>query len=469
MKKSHIFRILVLGAVPFLLVSCFAAKDYQEPDLVEQEARYRTDSLPSDSLTMADISWKDIFEDPVLQNHIERGLENNIDIRVAVQQMNAAMAYLQQGKAGYLPSLGVEGTWTHSNLSDNSQQGVLLGGGGESDQYQLAANLSWEADVWGKIRSQKRAYGASYLQSVAAHKAVKTRLIASISSTYFQLLALDEQIEITEETIENRVNSLETTSALKEAGNVTEVAVKQTEAQIYTAKAILVDLKKQSKLLENTLSILLGDSPHEISRTSLDRQEINTELKTGVPAQLLSNRPDVIVAENAYRNAFEMTNVARSQFYPSITLSASGGFQSLDASELFDANSLFANLVGGLAQPLFNKRKIRTGYKVAQSQQEQALLRFEESLLNASKEVSDALYSYDSATQKIDLKTKEFEAYQLATDYSEELLNNGLANYLEVLTARENVLNTQLNLVNAKFDQLNSMIDLYRALGGGWK
>lgn len=467
MRKSHIYKILVLGTVPFLLVSCFAAKDYQEPNIIENEARFRTDSIPSDSLTMADISWKDIFEDPILQNHIERGLENNIDIRVAVQQMNSALAYLKQGKAGYLPSLGVNGSWTHQNLSDNSQLGSFLGG--ESDQYELAANLSWEADIWGKIRSQKRAYGASYLQSVAAHKAVKTKLIATISSTYFQLLAIDEQIEITEKTIENRENSLETTTALKDAGNVTEVAVKQTEAQIYTAKAILVDLKKESKLLENTLSILLGDTPHEIERTSLGRQEINTELKIGVPAQLLSNRPDVIVAENAYRNAFEMTNVARSQFYPSITLSATGGFQSLDISELFDANSLFANLVGGLAQPLFNKRKIRTQYEVAQSQQEQALLKFEQSLLNASKEVSDALYSYETATEKIELKTKEYEAYKVATDYSEELLNNGLANYLEVLTARENVLNTQLNLVNAKFDQLKSMIDLYRALGGGWK
>ncbi|MDN6310195.1 MAG: TolC family protein, partial [Psychroflexus sp.] len=312
-------------------------------------------------------------------------------------------------------------------------------------------------------------FGATYLQSVAAHKAVKTRLIASISSAYFQLLAIDEQIEITEETIENRENSLETTIALKEAGNVTEVAVKQTEAQIYTAKAILVDLKKESKLLENTLSILLGDSPHMIARTTLERQVINTELKTGVPAQLLSNRPDVIVAENAYRNAFEMTNVARSQFYPSITLSASGGFQSLDVSDLFNSNSLFANLVGGIAQPLFNKRKIRTQYEVAQSEKEQALLRFEESLLTAGKEVSDALYSYESATDKIGLKTKEFEAYKVATEYSEELLNNGLANYLEVLTARENVLTSQLNLVDARFSQLNSMIDLYRAVGGGWK
>ncbi|MGO1729816.1 MAG: TolC family protein [Flavobacteriaceae bacterium] len=469
MKRSHIYKFLILGLTPFLLVSCFAAKDYKQPDIGEQEAHFRTDSLSSDSLTMADISWKDIFEDPILQNHIERGLENNIDIRVAVQQMNSAMAYLKQGKSGYLPSLGVEGSWTHANLSDNGQQGALFGGGGESDQYQLAANLSWEADVWGKIRSQKRAFGATYLQSVAAHKAVKTRLIASISSAYFQLLAIDEQIEITEETIENRENSLETTIALKEAGNVTEVAVKQTEAQIYTAKAILVDLKKESKLLENTLSILLGDSPHMIARTTLERQVINTELKTGVPAQLLSNRPDVIVAENAYRNAFEMTNVARSQFYPSITLSASGGFQSLDVSDLFNSNSLFANLVGGIAQPLFNKRKIRTQYEVAQSEKEQALLRFEESLLTAGKEVSDALYSYESATDKIGLKTKEFEAYKVATEYSEELLNNGLANYLEVLTARENVLTSQLNLVDARFSQLNSMIDLYRAVGGGWK
>src|SRR5690606_29359161 len=253
----------------------------------------------------------------------------NIDIRIALQQIVAAEAYLKQGKAGYYPTLSGNALYTHQELSGNSQAG------GSLDLYELSGNLSWEADIWGKIRSTDRAFQASYLQTVAAHQAVKTRLIANIASTYFQLLALDEQIAITEETITTRENSLETTKALKEAGNVSEVGVQQTEAQVYTAQAILLDLKNNARLLENTMAILLGEMPMDIERTSLESQVIDTELTTGVPSQLLSNRPDVIAAEFQLRNAFELNNVARSNFYPSLTLSASGGLQSLEFDNFF--------------------------------------------------------------------------------------------------------------------------------------
>lgn len=326
---------------------------------------------------------------------------------------------------------------------------------GSQDQYELAGNLSWEADIWRKIRSNSRAFQASFLQTVAAHRAVKTRLIANIASTYYQLLALDEQIDVTKRTITTRKNGLETTKALKEAGTVNEVAVQQTEAQLYTAQAILVELKRQSRVLENSLSILLGEMP--------------TDLATGVPTQLLSNRPDVMEAEFQLRNAFELTNVARSSFYPSLTLSANGGLQSLDFDKLFNANSLFATLVGGLAQPIFNGRKVRTQYEVSQAQQEQARLGFKQSILIASKEVSDAIFSFETAEERIQIKQKEYKAYDLATEYSEELLDNGLANYVEVLRARENALNSSLDVINVKNNRLQSIIDLYEALGGGWQ
>ncbi|HBY69348.1 MAG TPA: hypothetical protein DEG69_17320 [Flavobacteriaceae bacterium] len=454
-------------ALAFLtLQSCFVAKDYSRPETVVETEYYRTDKLPQDSLSMASVSWKTLFTDAQLQNYIEEGLQNNIDIRIAIQQVLAAEAYLKQGKAGYFPTLNGNATYTRQELSENSQFGGQFS---TLDQYQLSGGLSWEADIWGKIRSNKRAFQASYLQTVAAHKAIKSRLVANIASTYYQLLALDEQIQITEETIETRSNSLETTEALKEAGNVTEVGVKQTEAQLYTAQAILIDLKNEARLLENTMSILLGSPMKEITRSELDNQQINTELKTGVPAQLLSNRPDVIAAEYNLVNAFELTNVARSSFYPSLTLTATGGLQSLDIDDLFSASSLFATITGGLMQPIINGRKIRTQYEVSQAQQEQARLDFKFTILNASKEVSDAMYSYEAATDKIEVKEKENEAYSLATDYSQELLDNGLANYLEVLTARENALNSSLDLVNAKNSQLQAIVDLYEALGGGWQ
>ncbi len=465
MNITRVYRLLFIGVLPMLLVSCFAAKNYERPEVVN-EAYFRTDSLPQDSLSMAAVPWAELFTDPILQGYIEEGLKENIDIRIALQRILAAEAYVKQGKAGFLPTLQGSAQYTHQELSGNSQFGGQFNA---LDQYQLSAGLSWEADIWGKIRSNKRAFQASYLQSVAAHQAVKTDLIANIATLYYQLLSLDEQVRITEETVQTRQNSLETTQALKEAGNITAVGVKQTEAQLYTAQGILIDLENQTRLIENTMSILLGNEPGGIRRATLESQKITTELNAGVPIQLLRNRPDVMAAEYNLVEAFELTNVAQSNFYPSLTLNATGGLQSLDFSELFDSTSLFATIIGGLTQPIFEGRKIRTQYEVSQAQQEEARLNFRQAILTASKEVSDALYNYDAATAKIKVKNKEYDAYSTATEYSEQLLNNGLANYLEVLNARENALRSSLDLIDARFSQLQSVVNLYEALGGGWR
>ena len=461
-----LFRFAVLPVLLMVLQSCFVAKKYTRPVVVD-EGYFRTDSLAQDSTTLADLSWRELFTDPILVSHIEKGLEENIDIRIALQQIVSARAYFLQGKAGYLPAFNAAGRVNYQELARNSQFGSFFDGA--ITQYEITGNLSWEADIWGKIRSTKRAMEASYLQSVAAHQAVKTELIANIATFYYQLLALDEQLKITRETIRTRESSLETTRALKDAGTVSEVAVKQTEAQLFTARALVVELETNIKLLENSLSILLGEEPHDIERSQIDDQEINARLETGFPIQLLRNRPDVIAAEYSLVNAFELTNVARSNFYPSLTLSASTGLQSLELDKLFSVNSLFATVIGGIAQPILNGRRIRTQYEVSLSQQEQAFLRFRQAILQAGREVSDALYTFEAAKERIDIKSQEFAAYDTATSYSEELLNNGLANYLEVLTARQNALNSRIDLINARFSRLRSIVDLYRALGGGWK
>jgi NodT family efflux transporter outer membrane factor (OMF) lipoprotein len=449
-----------------MLQSCFVAKKYDRPEVVNS-ATFRTDSLSQDSLSVATLSWRELFKDPFLTSYIEKGLENNIDIRIAIQQILAARAYYQQGRAGSLPTLSATGRVTYQELSRNSQFGSIFDG--SLTQYELSAGLSWEADIWGKIRSNKRALQSAYLQSVAAHQAVKTELIANIASAYFQLLAMDEQQRITEETIRTRARSLETTQALKNAGTVSEVAVKQTEAQLHTAQALLVDIKTRIRLLENTFSILLGDEPHGIDRGRLDEQSVTDQLHVGVPLQLLRNRPDIMAAEYDLIRAFELTNVAKSNFYPSLTISGTGGLQSLELDKLFSVNSLFASVIGGLSQPILNGRRIRTQYEVALTQKEQAYLRFRQAILNSSREVSDALYTFEAADQTIEIRSKEFAAYDTAAVYSEELVNNGFANYLEVLTARQNALNAQLSLIDARFDHLRAIVELYRALGGGWR
>ena len=465
--KNTIPKILAVVVMATTMQSCFVAKDYVRPEFQETENLYRTDNLPQDSLSMADVSWKDMFTDAYLKQYIEEGLQNNLDIRVALQQMAAAEAYMKQGKAGYFPSLNGNASVTHQELSKNSQFGSFFNG--SIDQYELTGNLSWEADIWGKIRSTKRAGEASYLQSVAAHQAVKTQLVSAIATTYYQLLSLDAQLEVTNQTIANRESSVETIIALKDAGQVTQVAVDQNVAQYNSAKALKVDLEAAIFKTENVLNLLLGKPASTIARSSLSSQQLDAEMKLGVPTTLLSNRPDVMAAEYGLINAFEMTNVARSNFYPSLTISATGGLQSLELDKLLDANSLFATIVGGLTQPIFNQRKIKTQKEVADAQQEQALLNFKKTLLTAGNEVSNALRDYNAETEKFEYRQNEVQALRRAENNSEELLQNGYANYLDLLTARQSALSAELNVIDNKLNQLLSVVNLYEALGGGWR
>lgn len=462
--KHHLKYIIVLGGA-LTMQSCFVAKKYDRPT-IDTEDLYRSEVVAKDSTSMADMPWQELFTDPILQGHIQKGLENNFDIRTAIQNIAASEASLKQRKAGYFPTLNANGTWTHQEISGNSQFGSLFS---SLDQYQLAANLSWEADIWGKIRSNKRAANAQFLQSIAANQAVKTQVVANIASLYYQLLSLDAQLEIAEQTLTNRTQSIETIVALKDAGQVNEVAVKQTEAQKYATELIIEDLKYNIEILENTMSILLGESPKNIARSTFDAQVLTPEIDLGVPALLLANRPDVIAAEYGLVNAFELTNVARSNFYPSLTITASSGFQSLELSNLINANSFFANIVSGLTQPIFNQRQLRTQKEIALSNQEKALIGFERALKTAGKEVSDALANYKNESKKLSIRTQQVDALKKASEYSEELLNYGMVNYLEVLTAKDNALSSELSLVDNKFKQMNAIITLYRALGGGWK
>ncbi|KOS06815.1 hypothetical protein AM493_12860 [Flavobacterium akiainvivens] len=465
--KSIVYKITVLAAVGFMAQGCFVAKDYKRPADVKAENLYRTEVAAQDSASLADVSWDKMFTDPVLQQHINKGLQNNFDVRTAMQNIITAEAYLKQTKAAYFPTLSGTASWQHQQLAKNSQFGSFFSG--SIDTYLLTANLSWEADIWGKIRSNKRAYNASYLQTISAQQAIKTSVIANIANMYYQLLALDEQLKLAESTLENRVESVEVIKALKDAGNTNEVGVKQTEAQRFATQLIIEDLKNSIILLENSMSLLMGEAPHKIERSTLAVQQVNPEIKLGYSASLLKNRPDVIAAEYGLINAFELTNVARSAFYPSLTVTGQGGLQSVDLKTWFNTNSLFASVLTGLTQPIFNGRQIKSKYEASKAAQEQAYIAFEQSLVTASREVSDALANYNNETKKLEIRTQQVDALKTAADYSDELLEYGLVNYLEVLTAKDNALNSELDLINNKYLQYAAIVELYRALGGGWK
>jgi multidrug efflux system outer membrane protein len=463
--NKKIYKVVLPVLVALVMQSCFTAKTYERPN-VKTDNLYRMDKAAKDTISLGDVSWNDLFTDPILQEHINKGLQNNLDIRIAVQNIAASEAYMKQGKAGYFPSIGIGTDWTHQELSRNSQFGTIVPNT-TTDQYQVTGNLSWEADIWGKIRSNKRATSASYLQTLAAKQAVQTELIANIARTYFQLMTLDAQLQIVDSTLINRFESIEVIKALKESGSVTEVGVRQTEAQMYATQLIKEDLQNSIVILENAFNIVLGEGPKKVNRSTFDNQNITADVTVGIPAFLLRKRPDVIAAEYNLISNFEMTNVARSEFYPSLKITATGGLQSIDIQKLFSANSLFVNLVAGLTQPLFNKRQIKTRFEVAKASQEKAYLEFQKTLLVAGREVSDALQNYSNETTKLQIRKKQVQALKSAAGFSDELLKYGLVNYLEVLTAKDQALNTELKLIDNHYNQYDSIISLYRALGGG--
>lgn len=459
-------RIIAVMVSAVLLSSCIATKSYKKPD-IETENLYPFENVKLDSTTLADMPWQQVFQDPQLRDLIEEALANNLNLQDAIQQIRVAEANFYQGKMGLLPSLTANGSVSNIEQSDNSVNGDAVIPA--SEQYAVSLQSSWELDVWGKLSSTKRSAFAALMQTEASRRAIQTRLIADVAAVYYQLLALDRQLQITRQTVENRKNDVETVKSLKEGALVTGVSVQQSIANRYAAEVTIPQLEQQISQQENALSILLGRSPGSINRTSLNQQQPIDSLSAGVPGQLLRNRPDIIAAEYAFRSAFEQTNNARAYFYPSFRLTAEGGFQSLETQNLFEPGSVFYNLVAGLTQPIFNKGQNKARLKRTKAQQEQALLQLRSTILNAGREVSDAMSQYQSAEHRLQLRKNQLEALEKAVNYAGELLQYGEANYTEVLTAQQNLLTAQLNNVNDRLQQLIAGVDLYRALGGGWE
>lgn len=466
-SRSKIIAVVLLAVS---LSSCIATKSYKEPD-IDTEELYPFEQVDLDSTTLAHMPWQEVFKDPQLRNLIEEALQNNLELQSAIQQIRIAEANFYEGRMSMLPSLSANGRASYNDQSDNSvnfDEGLGDVSIPPSEQYSVSLSSSWELDVWGKLTSVKRASLAALLQTEATRRAVQTTLIANVANAYYQLLALDKQLEITRQTVENRRMDVETVKSLKESDMVTGVSVQQSIANQYAAEVIIPELKQQITVQEHTLSKLLGRAPGSIERTSLTEQNPIDSLATGVPAQLLRNRPDIIAAEYSFRSAFELTNNARAYFYPSFTLTAEGGYQSLETQDLFQPGSVFYNLIAGLTQPIFNRGQNRARLKRSKAQQEQALLELRSTILDASTEVSNTLSAFQNAEEKLEMRNHQLNALENAVEYSRELLQYGEANYTEVLTAQQQLLSAQLSNISDQLQQLTAGVDLYRALGGGW-
>ncbi|SMD00493.1 efflux transporter outer membrane subunit [Pedobacter africanus] len=457
----------IIGFSALSLTACVTTK-YERP-AVNSNDLYR-DNTTADTSTMANLPWKNLFTDAPLQVLIQQGINENLDLKQAIERIKVAEATLLQNKAALLPSLTADVSVTDAKQSRaalNFPPGININT--ETQTYKAQLSTSWEADIWGKLSSAKRSAYASLLQTDAAKRAVQTQLIANIANSYYNLLALDKQLSITEQTIRIRQADVETMKSLKEGAVVNGAAVVQSEANLYAAQVTLPDLKRSIRETENALSILLGKGPGKIDRGTLDQQTVYSNLQTGVSAQLLQNRPDVQAAEFAFRAAFENKNVAKAYFYPALTLTANGGLSSLSLKNFFD-NSIFYNLIGGITQPIFNKGQNKARLKTAAAQQQMAFYSFQQTLLTSGQEVSNALYAYQTASEKETTRAKQIASLTKAVDYTKELLRYSSAtNYTDVLTSEQSLLSAQLSSINDRLQKLQSVVNLYRALGGGWK
>ena len=390
-----------------VLVSCKIIRPYEQPT-VATTGLYR-DQATNDTTTLANLPYTEIFTDTILQGLIREGITQNLDLKVAYTRIQQSQAYYEQSRAAFIPTLNANAGVTRYRLSQ--AQGI---GNTKSTQYQLGVSSSWEADIWGRLSSSRRANFAALLQTEAAARAIQTSIVSTVANSYYTLLALDQQLAITEQTVSNWDTTVTTMRALKEAAIVTEAAVEQSAAQRYAVEVTIPDLKQGIRETENALSVLIGRPPGTLNAAGYTSSNHLILLQTGIPAQLLANRPDVQQAEYAYRNAFELTNVAHAAFYPSLSITGSAGISSLTLANfiVFDPGALVASIGAGLTQPIFNRRLNRTNLKVAQAQQQAALFDFRNTLLIAGQEVSDALSLHTTALEKMTVRTNQLTALQ---------------------------------------------------------
>ena len=452
MKKIIICLFLSVG-----LSGCHIYRAYERPDEVVADSLYRQSVAAEDTVSLASLSWKELFTDPQLQQLIDIGIRNNTDLNIARLRVEEAEALLLSSKLAYLPSVSL------------TPQGTMSSAGGTktSKTYNLAASADWELDIFGKVTTAKRRAKAAYEQSKEYEQAVKTQLVASVANTHYTLLMLDSQYEIAVATEAAWKESVNATRAMKKAGMVNEAGLAQTEATYYNICTTVLDLKEQINQAENSLALLLAETPHEIQRGKLGNQQLPENFSVGVPLQMLSNRPDVRSAEFSLAQAFYTTNAARAAFYPSITLGGSAGWTNSAGSMIVNPGKFVASAVGSLTQPLFARGQVIAQYRIARARQEEASLAFQQTLLNAGSEVNDALTAWQTSRSKSELLDKQVASLQTAARSTSLLMEHGNTTYLEVLTARQNLLSAQLSQTANQFSEIQSLINLYKALGGG--
>lgn len=426
-----------------------------------------------DTNSIANIPWRTFFTDTILLHLIDSAIANNNDMRLAVKNIEAAQLVLKQAKAGYLPNIDLQVAANSSRPSDNSLNGISLNqflGRTHLEDYTVAVSLSWEADIWGKIKNQKAAALAAYLQTEEAKKAIQTQLVAYMASGYYNLLMLQGQLTVAKRNLILNDSTLNIIRQQYEVGEITLLGLKQAQAQRLMAASLIPEFEQYITIQENAISILSGKLPEAVQTNRiLDEIDIPKRLAAGVPSLLLSRRPDVKQAELAVLAAHADKQYARANMYPSLLISAQSGVNSFTASNWFNLPaSLFGLVAGSVTQPLLQRRQLKTRHQLAQVEQERAVIRFRQSVLVAVGEVADALVALNKLGQKETIALERTQILQDAIGHADLLFNTGMADYLEVITAQSNVLQSELELAQIKKARLDAMVNLYKSLGGGW-
>lgn len=451
-------RIIIAIAVLMLTAGCKTYKQYSRPDDVIADNLFGEGVAADDTATIASIPWREFFTDSYLQELIETGLVNNADLRIASLRVAEAEATLSAARLAYLPSVSL------------NPQGSISSFGGEKavKTYNLGLSADWELDIAGRITNEKRGAFADLQRQESYRRAVSTQLVATIANTYYNLLTLDRQIAISRESLGAWDEIIRTLEAKKKVGESNEAAVAQSKASRYEVESSILSLTNQVSVMENSLCSLLDITPRTIARGQLEEQRFPDSLSVGVPLQMLENRPDIREAEYALKSTFYSVNVARSAFYPSLTLSGTIGWTNNGGASIVNPGKWLANAIGSLTQPIFNRGRNKANLEIARARHAEALIDFRHKLIEAGAEVNNALSQWQNARARIAVSHSQIAELENAVRSTMLLMTySDTGNYLEVLTARQTLLSARLDETRQQFDKIQGVINLYHALGGG--
>lgn len=487
MKRITWHTGLLVMVCSLLISSCKVGRDYVRPETGLTDTfrgASNTDGI-DDTVNIADIPWSDFFTDSMLTMLIDSAIANNFDMRVALKNIEIANQSLRQSRAAFFPEMGSElaGTnhqWRSRDFYSSPSSGWYdredRGTAPENlymyqSQYFSSISVSWELDIWGKLRRQKEGALAEYLQTYEARKAIQTGLVAAIAEGYYNLLMLDAQLEVAERNLRLNDSTLQIVKLQRDAGEVSSLAIQQTESQMLVAASLIPQLEQEIAIQENALLALTGRMPDSVYRSSaLTDWRMQDTYDAGVPLQLLANRPDVREMELALRAANAEVGVAQAYRYPTLTIDASGGLNAMLPQNWFNIpGALFGGIISGVTQPIFSGRRLKTQHEIAKLERDKAEISFQQTVMDAVHEVTNALLMIDKLNEQHDIAEQRVATAQLGVKNANLLFKSGEATYLEVITAQGNALNSELDLVSIKQEQLNAKVTLYKALGGGWK